>query len=151
MEVRLDSKLVKIHQRQPKGGRATDHDDYPAELTAYTMKAPERIKRSAALLGPAVAQFAERLFDDQHPWSKIRQGHELIRLGKRYTAERLDAAWPAPWPSNSSTCAVSSASWCRPWNRRPCLSFHYPCQLAVSPDPAPSSPLLLEVDHDPHH
>ena len=92
VEVRLDSKLVKIHQRQPKGGRATDHDDYPAELTAYTMKAPERIKRSAALLGPAVAQFAERLFDDQHPWSKIRQGHEVIRLGERYTAERLDAA-----------------------------------------------------------
>ena len=92
VEARLDSKLVKIHQRQPKGGRATDHDDYPAELTAYTMKAPERIKRSAALLGPAVAQFAESLFDDQHPWSKIRQGHKLIRLGERYTVERLDAA-----------------------------------------------------------
>ena len=56
------------------------------------MKAPERIKRSAGLLGPAVAQFAERLFDDRHPWSKIRQGHKLVRLGERYTGERLDAA-----------------------------------------------------------
>ena len=101
MEIRLDSKLVriyhrgkmvKIHQRQPRGGRATDVDDYPAELSAYTMKAPERIKRSAALLGPAVGQFAQRLFDNRHPWSKIRQGHKLIRLGDRYTAERLDAA-----------------------------------------------------------
>ena len=92
VEIRLDSKLVKVHQRQPKGGRATDVDDYPAELSAYTMKAPERIKRSAALLGPAVAQFAQRLFDDRHPWSKIRQGHKLIRLGDRYSAERLDAA-----------------------------------------------------------
>ena len=101
VEIRLDSKLVriyhrgkllKVHQRQPRGGRATDPDDYPAELTAYTMKAPERIKRSAALLGPSVAEFAERLFDDRHPWSKIRQGHKLLRLGERYTAERLDAA-----------------------------------------------------------
>ena len=101
MEIRLDSKLVriyhrgkllKVHQRQPRGGRATDPDDYPAELSAYTMKAPERIKRSAVLHGPAVAQFAERLFDDRHPWSKIRQGHKLIRLGERYTPQRLDAA-----------------------------------------------------------
>ncbi len=101
VEIRVDSKLVriyhrgkliKVHQRQPRGGRATDPDDYPAELTAYTMKAPERIKRSAALLGPAVAAFAGRLFDDKLPWSKIRQGHKLIRLGERYTAQRLDAA-----------------------------------------------------------
>ena len=50
VEVRLDSKLVrlyhrgklvKVHERQPRGGRATDPNDYPAELTAYTMKVPE--------------------------------------------------------------------------------------------------------------
>ena len=101
VEVRLDSKLVriyhrgklvKIHQRQPRGGRSTDPDDYPAELSAYTMKAPERIKRSAVMHGPAVGEFAERLFADRHPWSKIRQGHKLIRLGDRYTPQRLDAA-----------------------------------------------------------
>ena len=27
-------KLIKTHIRQPRGGRATDHDDYPAALTA---------------------------------------------------------------------------------------------------------------------
>ena len=76
VEIRLDSKLVriyhrgkliKIHQRQPRGGRATDPGDYPAELSAYTTKAPEGIKSGAALLGPAVAEFAERLFDDKLP------------------------------------------------------------------------------------
>ncbi len=101
VEARLDSKLVriyhrgkliKVHERQSRGSRSTDPDDYPAELTAYTMKAPERIKRDAALLGPAVAQFADRLFDNQLPWSRIRQAHKLIRLGERYTAQRLDAA-----------------------------------------------------------
>ena len=43
-------------------------------------------------LGPAVAEFAERLFDGPLPWAKIRQGHKLLRLGERYTAQRLDAA-----------------------------------------------------------
>ena len=56
------------------------------------MKAPERIKRSAALQGPAVAEYAERLFEGPLPWSKIRQGHQLLRLGERYTPQRLDAA-----------------------------------------------------------
>ena len=87
-------KLIKTHLRQPRGGRATDPDDYPAELTAYTNRAPDRIKRSAAEHGPAVAEFAGRLFDGPLPWAKVRQGHKLIRLGQRYTPERLDARLP---------------------------------------------------------
>ena len=85
-------RLVKVHPRQPRGGRSTDSADYPAELTAYTMRAPENIKRSAAEHGPAVAVFAERLFDGPWPWAKLRQGLKLIRLGQRYTPQRLDAA-----------------------------------------------------------
>ena len=101
VEIGLGSKLVRIyhrgrliksHVRQPKGGRATDPNDYPGEITAYTMCAPDRIKHSAAEHGPAVAEFAERLFDGPLPWAKVRQGHKLIRLGQRYTAQRLNAA-----------------------------------------------------------
>ncbi|MDE2842783.1 MAG: IS21 family transposase [Chloroflexota bacterium] len=84
--------LVKVHPRQPKGGRSTDTADYPAELSAYTLRAPDAIKRKAAEQGPAVAEFAERLFDGPLPWSRIRQGHKLIRLGESYTPQRLDAA-----------------------------------------------------------
>ena len=36
--------------------------------------------------------YAERLFDGPLPWAKLRQGHKLIRLGERYSPERLDAA-----------------------------------------------------------
>ena len=84
--------LVKVHPRQPRGGRSTDTADYPAELSAYTLRAPDGIKRSAAEQGPAVAEFAERLFDGVLPWSRIRQGHKLLRLGQRYTPQRLDSA-----------------------------------------------------------
>ncbi len=101
VEVRVDSKLVRIyhrgqliktHVRQPKGGRATDPADYPAELSAYTTRAPDGIKASAQEMGPAVAEFAERLFDGPLPWARVRQGHKLLRLGERYTPQRLDAA-----------------------------------------------------------
>ena len=101
VEIGLGSKLVRIfyrgqliktHVRQPRSGRATDPEDYPAEITAYTMRAPDRIKQSASEHGPAVAEFAGRLFDGPLPWAKVRQGHKLIRLGRRYTPERLDAA-----------------------------------------------------------
>ena len=85
-------RLIKLHPRPPRGGRSTDSEDYPPELTAYTLRAPESIKRSAAEQGPAVADFVERLFDGPLPWAKVRQGHKLIRLGQRYTSERLDAA-----------------------------------------------------------
>jgi len=84
--------LIKVHHRQPKGGRSTDTQDYPAELSAYTTRTPDRIKRCAAELGPAVGEFAERLFDGPFPWSRIRQGHKLLRLGELYTPQRLDAA-----------------------------------------------------------
>ena len=101
VEVRADSKLVRIyhrgqliktHLRQPRGGRATDPADYPAELSAYTTRAPDGIKAKAAELGSAVAEFAERLFDGPLPWARVRQGHKLLRLGERYTPQRLDAA-----------------------------------------------------------
>ena len=101
VEVKVDSKLVRIyyqgqliktHLRQPRGGRATDPNDYPAELSAYTTRAPDGIRSKAAELGPAVAEFAHRLFDGPLPWAKVRQGHKLLRLGQRYTAQRLDAA-----------------------------------------------------------
>ncbi len=85
-------RLIKLHPRQPRGGRSTDSEDYPPELTAYTLRAPESIKRSAAEHGPAVADFVERLFDGPLPWAKVRQGHKLIRLGQRYTPQRLDDA-----------------------------------------------------------
>lgn len=84
--------LVKVHPRQPKGGRSTDPDDYPPERTAYAMRAPDRLIRQAAALGPTVGQFAERLLDAPFPWSKLRQGQKLLRLAERYTPERLEAA-----------------------------------------------------------
>ncbi len=101
LEVRGDRDLVRIyrkgelaktHVRQPRGGRSTDPEDYPAEKTAYALRAPDRVVRQAKQLGANVAAFAERLFEGPLPWAKLRQGQKLIRLGEKYNAARLDAA-----------------------------------------------------------
>jgi hypothetical protein len=101
LEVRGDSKLVrlfrrgvlvKVHSRQPRGGRSTDPDDYPPELTAYTLRSPNHLRKQCAQLGEAVGDFADRLLGGPLPWSKMRQAHKVLRLGERYTPPRLNAA-----------------------------------------------------------
>jgi transposase len=101
LEVRGDSKLVrlynrgilaKVHPRQPRGGRSTDPEDYPKELTAYTLRSPKYMCRRLAELGDDVGVFAEKLFSGPTPWSKLRQGQKMLRLGERYTPARLNAA-----------------------------------------------------------
>ena len=91
VEVRLGSKLVrlyhrgrliKVHPRQDRSGRSTDPDDYPSELSAYTLRAPEQIKRSAASQGPAVAAYAERLFDGSLPWGQAQAGTQAHTAGR---------------------------------------------------------------------
>lgn len=84
--------LVKVHPRQPKGGRSTNPADYPPERTTYALRAPDRVVREAARLGPSIGLFAEHLLDGDFPWAKLRQGQKLLRLAERYSTPRLDAA-----------------------------------------------------------
>jgi hypothetical protein len=99
--VRADSKLVRVyfegclvktHPRQPPGGRSTDHADYPPELTAYTLRDPQRIIRQAAQEGEKIGTFAEALLSGPLPWAKLRQGQKLLRLGEKYGWNRLELA-----------------------------------------------------------
>jgi len=101
IEVRGDGKLVrlyrrgvlvKVHPRQPRGGRSTDPDDYPKELTAYTLRSPNYMRRQLAELGEDAGAFGERLLGGPTPWSKLRQAQKMLRLGERYTPARLNAA-----------------------------------------------------------
>ena len=99
--VRADSKLVRVywrgeliktHEKQPPGGRSTDHDDYPKELTSYTLRDPQRLIRQAKDLGPEIGRFMHELLSGELPWTKIRQAQKLLRLADRYGRQRVDAA-----------------------------------------------------------
>lgn len=87
-----NGKLVKIHPRQPRGGRSTDPDDYPKELSLYTLRSPDRLRKLSAEMGPSVGAFADKLLGGPLPWYKMRQAYKLLRLGEKYTPLRLDSA-----------------------------------------------------------
>ena len=61
MQLYRRGELVKVHLRQPRGGRFTDPEDYPPELTAYTLRSPNYLRQQSAKLGEAVGAFADKL------------------------------------------------------------------------------------------
>jgi hypothetical protein len=83
---------MKVHLRQPRGGRSTDPDDYPPELNAYTLRSPNYLRRKSAELGEAVGAFADKLLGGPTPWYKLRQAYKLLNLGEKYTPLRLNRA-----------------------------------------------------------
>jgi hypothetical protein len=78
VRVYSDGELAKTHARQPVGGRATDHNDYPPELTPYTLRDPQRIIHKAQQHGPQIGRFAEALLSGTVPWAKLRQAQKLL-------------------------------------------------------------------------
>lgn len=92
MQLYRRGELVKVHLRQPRGGRSTDPEDYPPELTAYTLRSPNYLRQQSAKLGEAIGTFADKLLSGPTPWSKMRQAHKLLRLGEKYTPSRINSA-----------------------------------------------------------
>lgn len=101
VSVRSDRKLVrifyegeqiKLHARQPEGGRSTDYDDYPKEKSSYALRDPQRLIRQARSHGEQLGRFMEALLAGDFPWAKLRQGQKLLRLGEKYGWPRLERA-----------------------------------------------------------
>ncbi len=88
----FEGELIKTHARKPPGGRSTDYDDYPEELSAYAMRDPNRMIGEGRRLGPHVGRFLERLLVAPFPWAYLRQAQKLLRLGNKYGRGRIDAA-----------------------------------------------------------
>jgi transposase len=93
LEVRADSKLVKLyhrgrlvktHPRVPPGARHTDIEDMPTEKTVYAMRDINRLIDQATALGADIGTYAERLLDTQLPWTRMRSVYRLIGLAKKY-------------------------------------------------------------------
>ena len=101
VDVRADSKLVKIsqrgqllriHPRQAPGGRSTVVEDMPEFKRGYAMRDLDYLKREAAGHGEQIGVYAERLLDDPLPWTRMRKVYRLLGLVKRFGADRVDRA-----------------------------------------------------------
>jgi hypothetical protein len=74
--------LVKVHPRQPKGGRSTDPDDYPPERTAYAMRAPDHLVRQALKVGPNVGPLRRAAAGRTFPVVQTAPGSEAAASGR---------------------------------------------------------------------
>ncbi len=91
VRVYLGGELIKVHDRQPPGGRSTDTNDYPPGKEVYANRSFTEIIKRAHKQGPHVGQYAERLFDRPLPWTTMRQGYQLLRMCDTYGAGKVDA------------------------------------------------------------
>lgn len=87
-----DGQLIKTHARQAPGGRATDHNDYPKEKSAYSMRDPQRLIDQAQQHGVELGLFMSNLLAGPTPWAKLRQAQKLLRLGDKYGWYRVEGA-----------------------------------------------------------
>jgi transposase len=101
VQVRVDSHLVKIfsrgqlikvHPRQPPGGRSTDPEDLPQEKRGYAMRDLVYLQKLATGHGPAIGHYAACLLDTPLPWTRMRQVYRLLGLARRYGDARVDQA-----------------------------------------------------------
>jgi transposase len=84
--------LIKVHARQPAGGRATDPADLPKGRAGYALRDIGQLCRQADGAGPSVGVYARRLVDVDLPWTRMRQVYRLLGYTRRYGAERTDTA-----------------------------------------------------------
>jgi hypothetical protein len=100
VKVRVDKKLVKIylgtdcikvHPRQPSGGRSTDVNDYPVGKSAYALRSVDALVARAKEKGTHIGTFAERLLGGPLPWTRMRQAYALLRLCDKYGEGRVEA------------------------------------------------------------
>jgi hypothetical protein len=92
VRVYCDAELIKVRERVPPGGRSIDHDDYPKDRRAYTMRDPERLITQADAIGAAAGAFTRALLEGPTPWAKLRQAQALLRLAAKYGSKRVNAA-----------------------------------------------------------
>lgn len=75
--------LIKVHARQPAGGRATDACDLPKGRAAYALRDIGYLCRQADTAGTSVGVYARRLLDVDLPWTRMRQVYRLLGYTRR--------------------------------------------------------------------
>jgi hypothetical protein len=84
--------LIKVHPRQPAGGRHTDPDDLPERRAVYALRDIGFLCRQADTHGASVGVYARRLLDVDLPWTRMRQVYRLWGYARRYGDRRCDTA-----------------------------------------------------------
>jgi transposase len=91
VKIYFGTELIKMHERQPPGGRSTDPADYPKEKTVYALRDVNALLKRAKDKGHHVGVYAERLLGGPLPWTRMRQAYALLSLCDKYGDGRVEA------------------------------------------------------------
>lgn len=91
VKIYFGTKCIKVHPRQPPGGRSTDVNDYPVGKSAYALRSVDALLFRAKEKGVHIGTFAERLLGGPLPWTRMRQAYALLRLCDKYGQGRVEA------------------------------------------------------------
>jgi hypothetical protein len=91
VKIYFGTELIKMHERQPPGGRSTDPADYPKEKTVYALRDVNSLLKKAKDKGHHIGIYAERLLAGPLPWSRMRQAYALLSLCEKYGDGRVEA------------------------------------------------------------
>jgi transposase len=94
VEVRHDGRRVAMHPRSHRPGRATtDPAHRPKAHVEHLAFPPSRLIRQARKTGPETAAVVTRILEERlHPEQGYRPCLGILRLGERFSPERLEAA-----------------------------------------------------------
>jgi transposase len=94
VEVLHGGKRVAVHARSHRiGGFTTDPGHRPKSHQKHVEWSPDRLVRWGQGVGSATGTLVQRILESKpHPEQGYRACLGLLRLGKRYSAERLEAA-----------------------------------------------------------
>ena len=91
VKIFFGTELIKVHPRQPPGGRSTDVADYPAEKQAYALRNVDRVVSQAKARGDHIGRYAERILAGPLPWARMRAAYALLRLCDKHGDGRVEA------------------------------------------------------------
>ena len=92
VRIYFEGKLAKTHPRVEVGKRSTDYDDYPDELTPYTLRNARYQINEGSKRHPVIGQYIEFMLSGPYPWHRIRSVQRLLRISDKYGADRTAAA-----------------------------------------------------------
>ncbi len=88
VKIYYKDELIKIHTRMPEGQRATDYNDYPGELTPYTIRDANYQINEGKKKHESIGDYIQLLLSGEYPWHKIRSAQKLLRIADKYGHER---------------------------------------------------------------
>lgn len=83
--------VIKVHPRQPPGGRSTDPADYPPGKSIYARRSVEELLQKARSKGEHIGLYAERILAGPLPWARMRTVYALLGLCTKYGEGRVEA------------------------------------------------------------